>query len=87
MKLFPALDQGVLQCLNELCLTLHQIHQHSAVNLMPASNLALMWAPNFLRSDDALVDLRMCAITSGSMGLVIKILIEECPHVFLKNIY
>jgi hypothetical protein len=62
-------------------MTLNLVHKHAEKTLMPASNLALMLAPNFLRGDDALVDLNMCAIQPGSLGMLLKYWIEEYDQV------
>ncbi|KAI9018950.1 Rho GTPase activation protein [Hyaloraphidium curvatum] len=50
-ELIPTLDQSRLNLLTRLLLVLHEVQKHAGVNKMSASNLALVWAPNFAGSD------------------------------------
>ena len=45
---------------------LHEVHQRSAVNLMNARNLTLVFAPNLLHSKNTSLDLHLCGYPDSS---------------------
>lgn len=49
--LFPKLDEGVIELFSFLFQTLYLVHSSCDKNKMPASNLAIVWTPNFLKGD------------------------------------
>ncbi|KAJ3231438.1 hypothetical protein HDU81_003745 [Chytriomyces hyalinus] len=51
---------------------------------MHSGNLAIVWAPNFVKSANPMVDLGMCAVgtSGGGVGTLVKICIERWEEVF-----
>ncbi|CAO1636988.1 unnamed protein product [Sympodiomycopsis kandeliae] len=61
--LLPALDPpSKLIILSYTLELLHKISLRSPVNKMDASNLATVWTPNFVKSNDPIKDIAICAV-------------------------
>ncbi|PWN28789.1 hypothetical protein BDZ90DRAFT_230796 [Jaminaea rosea] len=70
---------------------LHKASLRAHVSKMDANNLATVWAPNFVRSNDAIKDMSMCLVAAGAaggqesqatLGTIIKICIERYYEIF-----
>ncbi|KAJ2665725.1 hypothetical protein IW148_001484 [Coemansia sp. RSA 1199] len=60
---------------------------HSSETRMTAYNLAIVWAPNMLRSNDPVADINMCpAGTASTVGAVVQIMVEHFEQVFTREI-
>ncbi|KAJ3394595.1 hypothetical protein HDU84_007769 [Entophlyctis sp. JEL0112] len=82
--LLPILPQSAQILLRALFHMLHTLHLNKDTTLMPAANLAIVWAPNFVRSTNPMVDLGMCTLgpTGGGVGTFVRVAIEEWDEVF-----
>ena len=81
-RLLTVMHPKMIPILKELFYTLNLVHQHEQVNLMPSTNLSLMFCPNFIASDDPLVDLQLCANKTGGLAKVVQLCIEEYKVLF-----
>jgi hypothetical protein len=81
-RFLPSMEKSALLLFSKLAELLFLVHCKSSANLMPSGNLALMWAPNLLFSDNPLMDLEMCCLDVGRIGFVLKTCIEEYPLIF-----
>lgn len=77
-KIFPLLSPPSKVLFIALFDLLHDVHEHSSTNLMNATNLAIVWAPNVVRSDNPALDFAMCA-GGGGVGTLVKTSIEKWP--------
>ncbi|KAJ3057238.1 hypothetical protein HK097_010598 [Rhizophlyctis rosea] len=77
-KIFPLLSPPSKVLFIALFDLLHDVHEHSSTNLMNATNLAIVWAPNVVRSDNPALDFAMCA-GGGGVGALVKTGIEKWP--------
>ncbi|ORY47242.1 RhoGAP-domain-containing protein [Rhizoclosmatium globosum] len=82
--LLGILPVPTLLLLRSLFHLLHTIHKNQAKTLMHSGNLAIVWSPNFVKSNNPMVDLGMCAIGAGGggIGTLVKICIEQWVEVF-----
>ena len=64
-------------------LLLHEIDVNSSKNLMNASNLTIVWSPNFVRGNNPMDDVKMCALDGGGgIGTMVKLMIEKHQEIF-----
>ncbi|KAJ3020687.1 UNVERIFIED_CONTAM: hypothetical protein HDU68_010062 [Siphonaria sp. JEL0065] len=82
--LLPILPVPTYLLLRSLFHLLHTIHSCQQKTLMHSGNLAIVWAPNFVKSVNPMVDLGMCAVgtSGGGIGTLVKICIEEWDDMF-----
>ncbi|KAJ3233052.1 hypothetical protein HDU78_006686 [Chytriomyces hyalinus] len=82
--LLPILPQNTFTLLRALFQLLHMIHLNHTKTLMHSGNLAIVWAPNFVKSANPMIDLGMCAVgtSGGGVGTLVKICIERWEEVF-----
>eukprot|EP00002_Diphylleia_rotans_P017034 TRINITY_DN3305_c0_g1_i17.p1 TRINITY_DN3305_c0_g1~~TRINITY_DN3305_c0_g1_i17.p1 ORF type:complete len:1772 (-),score=339.58 TRINITY_DN3305_c0_g1_i17:1837-7152(-) len=66
--------------LQELCLFLSQVAEHSSVNKMNSSNLAIVFAPNIFRTQAELSGLEL--MKSQQSNIVMAVMIESCAQIF-----
>jgi len=67
----------------EICRLLKEVHLNSEVNLMTSSNLAIVWAPNLVRSGDPLEDFKMATLApEGTVGTFVRWAIENYDKLF-----
>ncbi|KAJ3045382.1 hypothetical protein HDV00_010252 [Rhizophlyctis rosea] len=76
--IFPLLTAPAKMLFIALFDLLHEVHEHSTTNLMHAQNLAIVWAPNLVKSDNPGLDFAMCA-GGGGVGSLVKTTIEKWP--------
>ncbi|KAL7748031.1 hypothetical protein RI367_006577 [Sorochytrium milnesiophthora] len=84
-EVFPQLPPPALPLLAVVCHLLHQVSRKSETNLMTASNLVRVFAPNLVRGDDPLMDVKICG-ADGGVGALVKLWIEQWEALF-KNDY
>ncbi|KAI8906807.1 Rho GTPase activation protein, partial [Gorgonomyces haynaldii] len=80
--LVPAMDPLLIPVLKSLFQVLLLVHQHSDQNLMPSSNLSLMFCPNLMRGTDPLQDLMLCGNQSQGFTKIVRLCIEESHYIF-----
>ncbi|KAJ1779220.1 hypothetical protein LPJ54_001094 [Coemansia sp. RSA 1824] len=69
-----------------VCALLSQVARSSETR-MTAYNLAVVWAPNMLRSNDPVADINMCpAGKASTVGAVVQIMVEHFEQVFTREI-
>ncbi|ORX57131.1 Rho GTPase activation protein [Piromyces finnis] len=67
----------------EICRLLNEVNNHSKVNLMSASNLAIVWAPNLVKSGKPLEDFEMATVAQeGTVGAFVRWAIENYNILF-----
>ncbi|OUM58310.1 hypothetical protein PIROE2DRAFT_48057, partial [Piromyces sp. E2] len=67
----------------EICRLLKEVNAHSEVNLMSASNLAIVWAPNLVKSGKPLEDFEMATVApEGTVGAFVRWAIENYDILF-----
>jgi len=67
----------------EICRLLKEVHLNSEVNLMTSSNLAIVWAPNLVRSGDPIEDFKMATLApEGTVGTFVRWAIENYDRLF-----
>ncbi|KAJ2232826.1 hypothetical protein IWW45_004664 [Coemansia sp. RSA 485] len=74
-----------------LCFTfalLSVVARNEAANRMNAYNLAIVWAPNFARSSNPMLDVSMCAVGPGAatVGSVVQIMVQMFDRVFSQEL-
>eukprot|EP00842_Homolaphlyctis_polyrhiza_P004501 jgi/Hompol1/5051/HPOL_001875-RA len=87
-KFLPCLPIPVQLVLGRLFALLNAVHLNSDSNRMPSSNLTIVWSPNFVRSDNLVLDIGMCAIgvPGAGIGTVVKSCIEDFEDIFGDNV-
>nr|KAJ3419397.1 hypothetical protein HK105_007000 [Polyrhizophydium stewartii] len=88
MRLLPSLSIPTQLVMYELFSLLHDVVAHQATNLMTAVNLTIVWSPNFVKSDNAVLDIGMCAIgvQGAGIGTIVKTCVEEFDAIFGESI-
>jgi hypothetical protein len=81
-KILPVLDPAIIVIFKRLFKTLNKVHQHQSVTKMPASNLAIVFCPNFVASANPLQDLQVCSLEQGMLGSVVAAFIERYDDIF-----
>ncbi|ORX85902.1 Rho GTPase activation protein [Anaeromyces robustus] len=67
----------------EICRLLKEVHLNSEVNLMSANNLAIVWAPNLVKSGKPLEDFEMATVApEGTLGSFVRWAIENYDILF-----
>ncbi|KAI9203378.1 Rho GTPase activation protein [Polychytrium aggregatum] len=60
------------------------VQQNAAKNLMTATNLAIVFAPNFVNGHNPIVDFSIAAHGTGAVGIFTKLSIEHYDEVFAQ---
>jgi hypothetical protein len=81
LNLIPNLNPLTKLVFGYLFQLLGRVHMVSAKNLMTASNLAIVWTPNFLKGDDPLAYLAAGSATDKFRSIV-KCIIEKHLELF-----
>ena len=72
------LKPNVQMLLAQVFHLLWEVHSKHSVNKMNSYNLAIVWTPNLVRSDDTVQDFAMCGVGGGgTLGTVIKLCIDH----------
>ncbi|KAJ1910917.1 hypothetical protein IWQ60_010405, partial [Tieghemiomyces parasiticus] len=79
----PTLDAPGRFVLTHVFRLLHRIAERADSNKMTSHNLAIVWTPNLVRSDNLALDMRMYDPASGAtIGGLVRIAIDHYPMVF-----
>lgn len=82
-KFIPQLLFPTQVFLKYICTSLHSIVDHVKYNKMTSYNLAVVWAPNLLRSGNPMLDVSLCAVSKGpTIGNVFCMAIDFPEKVF-----
>ena len=81
-RLISMLPRHEIELLKGIFELLKIVNENSSVNKMNASNLAIVWSPNLVRSDDTAADFAMCSIGDASVNTVVQICIENYASIF-----
>ncbi|KAI8927836.1 Rho GTPase activation protein, partial [Entophlyctis helioformis] len=83
-QFLPCLSIPTQLLLCEVFRLLNLVLQHSEANRMTAVNLTIVWSPNFVKSDNMVLDLGMCAIgvQGAGIGSTVKTCIESFDEIF-----
>jgi hypothetical protein len=80
MEIMPYLDGRIVYLYHYLFSMLGKVSEHSSFTLMDASNLSIVWTPNFLKGDMILL------ATSGGIEnykSIVKACIENHKSIFI----
>ena len=82
--ILPKLTPPAYTLFKGLMHMLTKVHANAEQNKMNSRNLAIVWCPNFIRTDDALMDCSLCSFNHslGGLSILIKICIEDYARVF-----
>jgi len=81
--IIPQLSLPAQTFLKYICTSLHTIVDNVKYNKMTAHNLAVVWAPNLVRSGNPMLDVTLCAVSKGpTVGSVFALAIEFPERVF-----
>ncbi|OAJ35908.1 hypothetical protein BDEG_20137 [Batrachochytrium dendrobatidis JEL423] len=83
-KFLPCLTIPTQLILCQLFDLLNAVYMHSETNLMTSRNLTIVWSPNFVHSDNPVLDVGMCAIgvQGAGIGTIVKTCIESYEEIF-----
>lgn len=83
-ELVPRLSVPTQVFLHYLCTSLHTFAGYSRFTRMTSQNLAVVWAPNLLRSGNPVLDVTLCSAGGGpTVGNAFRLAIEY-PDVFFR---
>ncbi|KAI9344825.1 divergent CRAL/TRIO domain-containing protein [Zopfochytrium polystomum] len=91
VTLLPLLQRPMYLLVRHVFKLLAEVYEYREVNLMTSHNLAIVWAPNMVRSSDPVRDFNMCVVggvgegdggASGGVGTFVKLCIENWDRVF-----
>ncbi|KAI0244353.1 hypothetical protein L0F63_004124, partial [Massospora cicadina] len=84
-ELVPKLSPPAQLLLHYICFSLHTFVGYSRFTRMTAQNLAVVWAPNLLRSGNPMLDVTLCSAGSGpTVGNAFRLAIEY-PETFFRH--
>ena len=75
-RIFPLLTKPAFLLLTRLFQLLHTVQSHASINKMTSHNLAIVWTPNLVKSDDVVTDFTMCNLTGGTVGTLVRLCID-----------
>ncbi|KAJ9086477.1 hypothetical protein DSO57_1003811 [Entomophthora muscae] len=85
-ELVPRLSIPTQLLLHYICSSLNTFVGHSRFTRMTSQNLAVVWAPNLLRSGNPVLDVTLCSAGNGpTVGNAFRLAIEY-PEAFFRNV-
>lgn len=81
-RILPTFSTPVFMLVKAVFRLLNKVHMNSGVNKMTSINLGIVWTPNLVKSDDAVADFAMCAMSGGAAGTVVRLCIERFDEMF-----